>query len=550
MGVIFRISLRNLLEHRGKTFIIGTIVALGVIVIVVGNSMMDTAAEGIRRSFIDNYTGHVMITGVADGDISLFRVQAVGGIEDTPSIPHYNEIRAYAESLPQVEQATSQVSGFGVVRIDSDRVQGLEYGTFSVLYGIEPDTYEQMFNSVEVVEGRFLQPGERGIMLSRERVNDMREEFAEGLIDAEISSREIRELGRVELSVGDEIRVVSGFQQGLPRIRVIPLVAIYEPRNAGDGVGSDLISFVDVQTQRSLQGLTIGFTGEFELPEATTRLIDSLDDDAFADDDALFGDNLFAEPGEAGQDDGGELFGVDDDFFSFDEPGDDPIPEPEDVMPDAESEATAENEAAVPVIDERIDTGAWQYILLKLDNPGQTDRTIRQLNDWFEEQGYAAQAANWEAAAGPFATTADVIRVVFNVAIIIIGVVAIIIIVNTLVISVVERTAEIGTMRALGAEKPFVWKLFATETLSITFVFGIIGILLSLLIILALNIIAFPATNSFLRILFAGEALQPDVSIPSLFYSLAIVSVVGFLAHLYPVQVALKIQPIRAMQAE
>ena len=535
MGVIFRISIRNLLEHRGKTLIIGTIIAIGVITIIVGNSMMDTAAEGIRNSFIENYTGHVMVTGVADGDISLFGVLSVGGIEDTPSIPNYDDIRAHVESLPEVEEVTSQVSGIGLVRIDSDRVEGLEYATPTMLYGIEPDTYERMFNSIEVVEGRFLAPGERGIMISRSRVDDMIQEFAEGLVEGGISDREIREIGRVEVNVGDPIRIVSGFQQGLPRIRVVPIVAIYEPRNQGDGVGSELVSFIDVQTQRSLQGLTIGFTGDFDLPEETTRLLDSLSEESFQDTDSLFGDNLFAD--SSFDDDPFEIASLDDIFAS--------IPDVAGDGPSVEVPGSGE-----PVLNEQIDTGAWQYILLRLRNPGRTNAVIRDLNEWFEEQGYQAQAANWEAAAGPFATTADVIRIVFNIAIIIVGVVAIIIMVNTLVISVVERTAEIGTMRALGAQQPFVWKLFATETLTIAIVFGIIGIILALLIILALNIIAFPATNSFLRILFAGEALRPAVSIPSLFYSLIVVSVVGFLAHIYPVRIALKIQPVRAMQSD
>ena len=53
--------------------------------------------------------------------------------------------------------------------------------------------------------------------------------------------------------------------------------------------------------------------------------------------------------------------------------------------------------------------------------------------------------------------------------------VAVIIMMNTLVISVIERTGEIGTMRALGARKGFVWKMFLVETLTIAVVFGLIG---------------------------------------------------------------------------
>jgi putative ABC transport system permease protein len=175
---------------------------------------------------------------------------------------------------------------------------------------------------------------------------------------------------------------------------------------------------------------------------------------------------------------------------------------------------------------------------------------VLTMNLWLREKGIAAQAGNWEAAAGPFATTADVIRTVFNVAIIIIGVVAIIIMMNTLVISVIERTPEIGTMRALGAKKNFVWRMFLYETLAITLVFGFIGIILALIIVGILNAIGIPANNTFLQILFAGDELHPKIAPMSVLTSMVVVTVIGFISHLYPVTVALKIQPIRAIQAK
>jgi ABC-type antimicrobial peptide transport system permease subunit len=197
-----------------------------------------------------------------------------------------------------------------------------------------------------------------------------------------------------------------------------------------------------------------------------------------------------------------------------------------------------------------IDTGAWHFLLVKLQRAGRAAGFIDGLNRWFTENGIAAQAAGWEQAAGPFATTADVIRTVFDVAIIVIGIVAVIIVMNTLVISVIERTAEIGTMRALGARKGFIWRMFLWETLAITVVFGAFGILLALSIITVLNVAGIPATNVFLRILFAGPTLRPVASAASILLSVAVVVAVGLLAHLYPVSVALKIPPVRAIQAE
>ena len=65
MRVLVRMALRNLFAHKAKSLIVGSIIALRVIVLVAGISFMDTAAVGLRRSFIENFTGDVIITGNA-----------------------------------------------------------------------------------------------------------------------------------------------------------------------------------------------------------------------------------------------------------------------------------------------------------------------------------------------------------------------------------------------------------------------------------------------------------------------------------------------------
>ena len=81
-------------------------------------------------------------------------------------------------------------------------------------------------------------------------------------------------------------------------------------------------------------------------------------------------------------------------------------------------------------------------------------------------------------------------------------------------------------------------------------VFGVIGIILALIVVAILNAIGIPANNTFLKILFAGDELHPQTSPVSVITSLIIVMLIGFIAHLYPVSVALKIQPIKAIQSK
>ncbi|MFP4364545.1 MAG: ABC transporter permease [Spirochaetia bacterium] len=527
MPVLLRMAIRNLWEHRGKTLIIGIIVAVGVMVLIIGTSFIDTAADGIEKSFIDNYTGHIMISGIAEAPVSLFGVQSVGGLDPTPVLPNYDEIREYVLSLEEVEIITPQITGFGVLRPNWDELALEESTVFTLLFGIEADSYHEMFDNIELIEGDYLSPGERGIMISADRIESMRERVQDGYEEAGL---EVPELEDVQIPVGTEIRIVSFGGGALPRIRVVPLVGIYEPINPDQGVGTSFVSYLDAQTQRSLQGIAITYQGEFEIPEDATSLLDSFDNQ-----DPVSQEDLFSsETGES-----------------------DPFSDPfsEDVTTTLEEEDFDNILGAVDETDNieepvLVDTGSWQYLLLKVENPGSVNRTINQLNDWFAQEGIAAQAGGWEDAAGPFATTADTVRLAFVAVIIFIGIVAIGIIINTLIVSIIERTKEIGTMRALGAQKQFVWKMIFLETMTITVVFGAIGVVLAVLIVGVLNIIGIQATNTFLRILFGGEVLRPGINPWSLMLSVALVTVIAVLAHIYPVREAMKIDPVRAIQSE
>ena len=507
MPVLLRIAVRNLWEHRTKTLIIGIIIAAGVMVLIIGTSFIDTAADGIEKSFIDNYTGHIMISGIADAPISLFGVQSVGGLDPTPVLPEYKKIRRHVESMDEVKMITPQITGFGVLRPDWKDLALEESTVFSLIFGIDPDSYHSMFDNIEIIQGSYLAQGQNGIMISEKRIEDMKKSVASGYEEAGLEAPAPE---KVNIPVGTPIRIVSFGGQGLPRIRIVPLTGIYRPINPDQGVGTNFVSYLDAQTQRSLQRIAETYQGQFDIPQEATALLDSFDEGK-----AYSAENLFADNPATMDEEG--IF--------------DPITDvaAADVTPGGTS---------------------WQYLLLKLKHPNRANRTIESLNEWFREQGIAAQAGGWEDAAGPFATTADTVRIAFIAVIVFIGIVAVGIIVNTLIVSIVERTKEIGTMRALGAQKHFIWRMLFIETMVITAIFGAIGILLAVLTVCILNIIGIQATNTFLRILFGGEVLRPGINVWSLILSVLLVTIMAILAHIYPVRQAMKIDPVRAIHSE
>ena len=116
-------------------------------------------------------------------------------------------------------------------------------------------------------------------------------------------------------------------------------------------------------------------------------------------------------------------------------------------------------------------------------------------------------------------------------------------IVNTQYISVLERTQQIGLMKALGASRRDIGKLFRYESAWIGFFGGAVGILLAWITGAALN----PAISNAIGL---GKnhllIFTPSAGI----IVLVLLVVVAMLAGFFPSRKAAKLDPIEALRAE
>ena len=521
MPVILRIAFRNLREHRSKTLIIGIIIAAGIMVMTIGTSLIDTATKGIEQAFIENYTADILIGGYSEDDLSIFGVQSVGGIEPTPQIPDYARVIEHLAENDHIEMYTPQVTGFASISLEGQEDPDARGVTF--LFGIEPESYRQVFDRIEIVEGEFLAPGESGILLT----NSNRE-----IIEKRLNTR---------LEVGDKL-LLTGFSSVGIKIREVQIRGFYRLLFESEGV--NMSSYIDIPTLRALKALNLGGTNEIILDPDSTALLEAESFDELFSGDAF--ENAFAE-----------IDSTEDPFAQAEGNGGvDPFLDPFATATvttepaDGELEGSEAAEQSVTAsADLRNDSGGYEFILLSMKNRRWTNRTVAELNRWFADEGIQAQAMNWKGAAGPFSSTADVIRNVFNIAVLLVAFVAMLIITNTLLISVMERKKEIGTMRAIGASRRFVSLLFTAEILTISLVFGVIGELLGLAALGIVSLIQIQANNTLVEILFAGPVLRPVVHLSTLGINILVVVVIGILANVYPVAVALKIQPVKAISS-
>lgn len=108
-------------------------------------------------------------------------------------------------------------------------------------------------------------------------------------------------------------------------------------------------------------------------------------------------------------------------------------------------------------------------------------------------------------------------------------------------ISVLERTKEIGILRAMGASKRDVSRVFNAETLIVGFSAGVIGILITLLLLIPINAIIGAITD------ISGLAVLPVSGAAAL---IIISMLLTLIAGLFPSKIAAKKDPVTALRSE
>lgn len=197
--------------------------------------------------------------------------------------------------------------------------------------------------------------------------------------------------------------------------------------------------------------------------------------------------------------------------------------------------------------DAEMDDGLVLNAAVLLDDPSRIDEVIAAINARSEAEGLGIQAVDWESASGIVGQFILVLQVVLYVAIFVIFLVALFIINNAMVMATMERTTEIGTMRAIGAQRSWVTLLFLAETVVLGLVAGSAGVAAAVGFVTWLGTVGIPAGQDVVVVLFAGPRLYPTVDIGDVLFGLASVVGVSILSTLYPATLAARVAPVVAM---
>lgn len=501
-----RMALRNLAEHKRKSVTVGSIVAAAAFIFIIGSSLLESATSGMKKSYQERFTGDLYITAKTQKKLTSFgwEDQTMMG-QAIPTIPRHPDIKAYLKTLPGVEAVTSRSATFSRVTKDASRAKGV-----TLLFGIEPGDYASVFPEAF-----------RGTALGKE--DALGKNLAGGIL---VSSILGKGMGK-DAGPGEKVLLSSFGASSAIREAEIREILPDEPGNPVLG----MVSYVPIDTVRALLGQyrTAQGPGESDFPADAGKM---------------------AGPSPAQGSSSGETTpaGTDPNLTEESLFGTGSITQ---VSRDTGfTMETLLSEIASLTSSQEPDPDAWHYILVKT-KPGTDPDTVRALlDDWFASQGILAQAHTWIEGAGMIVTTILTVKSIFYYIFFMIAFVALLIIMNALVISVTERTGEIGTMRALGAKRRFITRMIVTETLLLSGISGLLGAALGSLAILLLGAIGIRTDDFILSVLFGGSSFKPDLSAISLVYTLAAVLLTGALASWYPARVALRVAPSTAMIQE
>ena len=112
-------------------------------------------------------------------------------------------------------------------------------------------------------------------------------------------------------------------------------------------------------------------------------------------------------------------------------------------------------------------------------------------------------------------------------------------IMNTMLMSVMERTHEIGVMKAIGAKSSDVLSLFLLESSMVSLVGGVAGCVVGVIVAKVLSFLG--STASGLEI---AAIVKPEV----LLAGIAVALIVGVLSGFYPARKASKMSPVEAVR--
>ncbi|HVO40400.1 MAG TPA: ABC transporter permease [Spirochaetia bacterium] len=499
--LIFKIAWRSLLRHKAKSIVIGVILFLGALIMTLGDATAIGMRRGVQENMVRSFTGHiVLVSSEEPKDNVLF----------TPMMKPLKILKDY-EKVKYVLQRQSIVKDFIPMTRGGVSILGGQEMDFMATFGCNFDDFQRVFgNPIKPVEGQVLTGNMHGILLNVDgRKNRFKQEgFWLVPQGSQLDRANLSDDAKKEPNL--EVRsslALEGFGESNSTNKDVPVIGVVRFKSLNSLMQE--VTIMDIETYREIFGYFTAADVVEQLPAEQNALLS-------ASEDALFGE--------------GDIY--------------------------SSSKATAsvsELEKAIKTAAKvtrqiRFDSAAYNYVSVILKPGVSLDTAVAKLKQVMKENDLPVKVLTWKQAAGQVASISDILQVILIVFVVLLFFVAIIIIMNTLSMNALERTEEFGMMRAVGAQKLFITRMFLAETFSLSFVFGGAGIVIGLIITWIVRAVRIGSGgNQIFELLFGGEVFRPVLGPSGMIIGIVCLAVVTLCAVVYPVFVARKITPLDAI---
>src|SRR5882762_2072612 len=102
-GVVAQIAFRNLFASRLKTVIVGGIIFFGALLVVAGNSLLDSLDASMSRSVIGSVAGHIQVYSNKSKDGLEVMGSMTMGDQDLTPLDDFAKVRETLLKVPNVK---------------------------------------------------------------------------------------------------------------------------------------------------------------------------------------------------------------------------------------------------------------------------------------------------------------------------------------------------------------------------------------------------------------------------------------------------------------
>ncbi len=199
---------------------------------------------------------------------------------------------------------------------------------------------------------------------------------------------------------------------------------------------------------------------------------------------------------------------------------------------------------------DEVEKGVVLNAAVILKDPKRLGESITAIEAQGKADGLPLKAISWQKASGFIGQFITLARAILYIAILIIFVIAMVIINNALVMATLERVREIGTLRAIGAQRRFILAMLVVEAVVVGTLFGGLGAAVGALVVKIVGKIGIPAKSDVFFFFFSGPRLHPFLGTANVIAAFVIVLIVSAVSSLYPAWLAMRVTPRQAMQSE